>query len=232
MKKIGILIFILTLVVGVVIGSLFSFGKVSAGSLVNFSFGKGVRGSGNVVSEQRSVAAFEGIKVSGIFRVEAVAGREQSVEIEADDNLLPLITTEVRDGMLVISTKESIRPRNTLVVRVSNPTIAKIQSSGVAKVTASELTGPFELDMSGASKAELKGNVSELKVSVSGAAKIEATELQAANADIKASGACKVSVAVSGELKANASGASKIYYTGEPVNVIRNTSGASRVKQM
>jgi len=231
-KKIGILIFILTLVVGVVIGSLFSFGKVSAGKLVNFSFGNGVRGSGNVVSEQRSVAAFEGIKVSGIFRVEAVAGREQSVEIEADDNLLPLITTEVRDGMLVISTKENIRPRSTLVVRVSNPTIAKIQSSGVAKVTASELSGPFELDMSGASKAELKGNVSELKVRVSGAAKIEATELEATNAEVRASGACKVNVSVTGELKATASGASKIYYTGEPASLIKNASGASRVKQM
>ncbi len=232
MKKFGILIFIIALAVGLVLGNLFSFGKVSAGNLINISFGKGVRGSGNVTAEKRSVAAFEGIKVSGIFRVEAVAGREQSVEIEADDNLLPLITTEVRDGVLVIATKESIRPRSTLVVRVSNPMIARIQSSGVAKISATELSGPFELEMSGASKAELKGNVSELKVSVSGAAKIEATELQATNADIKASGACKVSVAVTGELNANASGASKIYYTGEPANIIRNTSGASRVKQM
>jgi hypothetical protein len=85
--------------------------------------------------------------------------------------------------------------------------------------------------MSGASKVELNGEANNLTIDSSGASKINAENLKVANAAIDVSGASHVTVNATEEIKAEASGASKVSYLGEPKNVIKNTSGASSVKQ-
>ena len=68
MKKIGLLVFVFALVTGVIVTNIFSFGRVT-GNMFNFNFDwKGVRGSGNVVTESRDVSGFHGIGVGGISR--------------------------------------------------------------------------------------------------------------------------------------------------------------------
>ena len=49
----------------------------------------GEHGNGNVVKQERKVAAFNAIDVSGAFDVYITQGSVQSVFVEADDNLLP-----------------------------------------------------------------------------------------------------------------------------------------------
>ena len=68
-----------------------------------------------------------------------------------------------------------------------------------------------------------------MTIDVSGASKIDAENLKAIDASIDASGASKISVNVSGELKSDISGASKVVYTGTPPNVITKKSGAGGV---
>ena len=55
----------------------------------------GVRGDGNVIKETRSVSSFNGIEISGAFDVYLKQGTTEEVIIEADDNILPLIRTDV-----------------------------------------------------------------------------------------------------------------------------------------
>ena len=62
-----------------------------------------VSGSGAMKLDKRSVPAFKSVDISGAYEVEIVAQKEQSVEIEGDDNLLPLIKTEVKNGVLEIT---------------------------------------------------------------------------------------------------------------------------------
>ena len=70
-----------------------------------------------------------------------------------------------------------------------------------------------------------------MKIEASGASKINAENLKVANADVDISGATSVTVNATEEVKAEASGASKINYVGEPKNVIKDVSGASKVSQ-
>ena len=65
MKKLGIIIFIFALLVGVVFANLFSFGRVS-GKLFNFSIGRSVKGSGVTASEVRNLSGFKGVDVGGV----------------------------------------------------------------------------------------------------------------------------------------------------------------------
>ena len=94
MKKIGILIFIVAIVGGVAVANIFSFGKAS-GNIFTFSFGSGIKGSGVASSEIREADEFTGVDVGGVFEVEITAGKEYSVQVQADDNLIPFVKTEV-----------------------------------------------------------------------------------------------------------------------------------------
>ncbi len=230
MKKIGFILFLVTLAVGLVISNLFSFGRAS-GDFFNFSLNfKGVKGSGRTASEVRDLTGFRAVDVGGVFQVEIIAQKDYAVEIEADDNLLGLIKTEVRDGVLHIRTENKISPRNSIRVRISAPDIERLDVSGAAKVNVSDLkNSTFTVDSSGASKITLAGESSKLNIDVSGATKVDAENLISENASIESSGASRASVNVSGELSADASGASKIVYSGTPTNIIEKTSGASKV---
>ena len=231
MKKIGFIIFIVALIIGVTFANLFSWGKTSA-RIFNFSvnFG-GIKGSGNVQNEKRSVAEFNAIEVGGVFDVEVVAQKEFSVEIEADDNLLQYIRTEVRGGTLEISTDKRISPRGAIRVRISAPDIERLQSSGASKLSLSNVKNDsLKVEASGASKLKVDGETRNLEIELSGASKIEAESLKAENVNVDGSGASCASVNVSGDLKADLSGASKVTYTGNPRNLEKSTSGASSVR--
>ena len=231
MKKIGILIFIIALVVGVAVANVLSFGKAS-GNIFTFSFNARIKGSGVPSSEARPVGEFTGIDVGGVFEVEAMAGKEYSVQVQADDNLLAHVTTEVESGVLRIGTNERINPETPLRVIVSAPDIDHLDVTGASKLSLSGVTNSeLGIHTSGASKVRLTGETSDLNIEVSGASSIDADALRSKTATVDASGASKVSVFVTERLNSDASGASKIQYSGSPTSVEKKTSGASSVHQ-
>ena len=232
MKKIGIMIFAVALAVGLVVANMFSFGRASDG-LFNFSLGfGGVHGSGNVATDKRALSGFRAVDVGGVFQVEITTQKDFAVEVETDDNLLPLIRTEVVDSVLKIETEQRLKSSNPIRVRVYAPDIDNLEVSGVANVTVNDLknTG-LSVDSSGASKIKIAGTTAKLTVETSGASKVDAESLTAVNASIDASGASKINVNVSGELRTDLSGASKVVYSGTPTNIEKKTSGASSVSQ-
>lgn len=231
MKKLGIIIFIIALIAGIFFGSIFSYGK-SFGNLFSFSIFKTVSGSGNVQTEQRNVGEFKSIDISGAFTVEIVAQKDFAVEVEADDNILPLVKTEVEDGVLKIEREGHFSGHSKVSIRVSAPNIENLEVSGASKVSVNDLNNDFlNLDVSGASKIDIRGKTTRLKMDLSGASNIDAENLMAENVSVEASGASKVGVFVSNELYADVSGASRVNYSGEPQTVEKKTSGASSVKK-
>jgi len=231
MKKIGIIIFIIALILGVTFANFFSWGRASA-KFFNFSvnFG-GVQGSGNVLTEKRNVANFKSLEVSGAFDVEVVAQKDFSVEIEADDNLLQFIKTEVKGDTLKISTEKRISSKGALRVRIAAPNIEDLGVSGASKISLANLQNDsLKIDASGASKIDASGETKNLEIELSGASRLDAENLKTENANIDASGASKISVNVTGDLKADLSGASKVTYLGNPKNLEKSTSGASSVR--
>src|SRR6476469_1809892 len=75
-----------------------------AGSLVLLTAcDKRVQGSGTAATEQRTVSPFSQVRVSGVIELKASIGQPQSVSVSGDDNVVPLIRTDVHDGKLLIS---------------------------------------------------------------------------------------------------------------------------------
>ena len=82
-------------------------------SLVFFAAGcthgllKQVHGSGNRQSEKRQPASFTSIHTDGAFDVEVVSQKPVALEIEGDDNILPLVGTEVIANVLYLKNRGS-----------------------------------------------------------------------------------------------------------------------------
>ena len=183
-------------------------------------------------TESRNVSEFKGINVGGVFQVEVTAGKDYGVVVEADDNLLQYVKTEVSGGVLKSSSTERLKSSTPMRIRVSAPDIESIGASGACKISVADVkSSELRVDTSGASKVNLAGETSSVTIDVSGASNIDAANLKAENATVKASGASKVEVFVTGKLTSGASGASKISYSGNPTSVTKDTSGAGKVSQ-
>ncbi|MEP6902814.1 MAG: head GIN domain-containing protein [Actinomycetota bacterium] len=231
MKKIGIIIFVIAVIIGITFANFFSWGKTSA-KIFNFSinFG-GVQGSGNFQTEKRNLAYFKAIEVSGAIEVEVIAQKDFSVEVEADDNLLQYIKTEINGNTLEIKTEKRFSSKNPIRVRISAPNIENLQGSGASKISLANLKNDsLRVDSSGASKIKVDGETKNLEVELSGASRFEAENLKTENATVDGSGASHASVFVSGDLKVDLSGASNVTYSGNPKNLEKSTSGASSIK--
>jgi hypothetical protein len=212
----------------------------------------GEQGNGNVQKQERKVPAFDAIEVSGAFDVYLSQGSTQSVIVEADENLLPLIRTEVRGSTLVIENKKPIHDSKSLKVYITLTDLKKIEVSGAVdiksqnKLTLTELAieisgatdatldlavQKLEVSSSGGSKMKFSGMANRLDMDVSGAVDIHAFDLLAEVVSLDISGAGEAEVNVTKELSADISGAATVRYKGEPAKIETDVSGAGSIKK-
>ena len=80
-----------------------------------------VRGSGDVVEEVREVSGFTGVALlEGIGELTIKGGETESLRIEAEDNLMPYLETEVRKGTLEIDVQDGVNGWQIFDVIVSD----------------------------------------------------------------------------------------------------------------
>lgn len=224
MKKLGFLLFIAALSIGIISAANCRFGNIK-----NLS---GVEGSGNIKQETRDVSGFEEIEANGAVNAEITVGSAFTVTVEADDNLLQYIKTEVSGSSLKIFTEGKISPKTKISVKISMPELKGLDINGASTVTAANIkSDSLEIKANGASKVKISGETKDLNANANGASTIDAESLKAEDADADSNGASTVIVSASNDLKAEASGASTIYYSGEPKNIKQNSSGVSSIKK-
>lgn len=231
MKKYGLLIFIMTFVVGIIVSVKVSQVDSVFGKTVSFSWGK-IQGSGVSKTESREISDFESLDISGALNVEVTAGSTYQVEVTADDNLLEFIKTEVKGNQLKVYSNKSFSAKTKVSVKISMPEINGLDVSGASNVDLTEVKSEnFDLNVSGASKVKISGESLTVDADVSGASRIDAENFKAKTVRAEASGASNGTFSVVEKLVAEASGAANIRYVGEPQEVSKNSSGAGSVKK-
>jgi len=154
----------------------------------------GVRGSGKVVEEERSVSGFTGVALSGIGNLYIEVGDEEALRIEAEDNLLPYLETEVRGTTLEITTRENVnllplRPINFYLTVKALDTIT-VSGSGHAEAPGLQAE-QFFATVSGSGSVKMAGLEAEAltaTVSGSGSVKMAGLEAEALTATVSGSG--------------------------------------------
>jgi Putative auto-transporter adhesin, head GIN domain len=191
----------------------------------------GIRGNGNIKMDERTIAAFANIDVSGAFVIEWQSG-SPALRITTDENLLPYIASNVSGDTLRLRTREQIRPTHGIKVVISSPTRAGAKLSGAVKLDAKQLTGTrFALQSSGAARVSLQGNVEELLADMTGASELTAGALQTKSTEISTTGAGDAEVAVAETLKVAITGAGKVTYSGNPPTIEKHISGAGSIRR-
>ncbi len=191
-----------------------------------------VVGSGHVISESRTVPSFTGVELQGSADVKVVPGRAQSVVVEADDNIVPLIETTVRSGTLVISNKPNtnIMSPNHIRVTVTMNNPSRVVLGGSGDMNVSGVSGPdLTVELSGSGGVTVTGTADQVTIALPGSGNINCEALRAKSATVTIMGSGTVTVYASVSLDGTIMGSGTIHYAGNPPQVTKHISGSGTI---
>lgn len=192
---------------------------------------KSVRGSGQIVSEQRTIEPFSELELRGSADIVLTSGDAPTLTLESDDNILPLIRTEVRNGRLVISSRGSYSSRHGVLIRAQTPELRAVAISGAGTIRIEELDGEqLETTVFGSGDIEATGRVDRLVASIKGSGDADFSRLEARAASVSITGSGDIDLLVSESLDAEITGSGDITYRGDPVNVSKRIIGSGDIE--
>jgi hypothetical protein len=107
----------------------------------------------------------------------------------------------------------------------------KFKLAGASRATGQVKGADAEFNLSGASRVELDGSARNIVIGAAGASQVDLASLRVGSANVKLRGASNTTVNLGGRLDANLSGASKLYWLGNPVMGDIKTAGASAISR-
>jgi hypothetical protein len=190
-----------------------------------------VNGSGQVKTESRQVSGFTKIDLAGSGEVTIDQGPAESLTIEADDNVLPALTSKVSDSTLRLGTKPrtTVRTRSPIRYRVTVKDLTGVSLSGSGSVTAKGMQlRTLRADISGSGTINISGSAEKQDIQLSGSGRYEAGELTSQDVTAEISGSGEVVVSVSRTLKVDISGSGRVTYSGDPT-LDQDISGSGKL---
>ncbi len=226
----------------------------STASPLSWLGGERIQGSGSVVKQVREVGTFNGIGLSTGGKVEVRLGSTDSVTVQADDNVLPLIETVVENGLLKIRPlhkNQQLDTRN-LKVFVQARDVQRIAVGGSGSVDAEGLHGPkLQMDVGGSGSISLRdvdadgvtvalggsgnlkasGKAERLTVSIGGSGTVDVAKLATRTASVSIGGSGQATVWAKQSLSASVAGSGDVAYYGDP-QLNRTVMGSGTVKRL
>lgn len=212
-----------------------------------------VTGSGKVISEDRTADEFTSIDLHVPGDLYLVQGPYQPLKIEAEDNILPLLRTNVANDKLIVDISECISPRRPIKIYVSMEEIVSLEVSGSGDIISenmieadtleAKISGSGDMDLmvlsedisttiSGSGSLKLSGVAAGHKAIVSGSGNIDSYGLSADRSQITISGSGSGEISASEELDVRISGSGNVYYKGNPEKIDAQMTGSGRLKKV
>jgi hypothetical protein len=216
--------------------------------------GRRVNGNGHVTTETRSVNTTNRIKVLGSMDVILDEGTP-GVKVEADENIIPYILTDVRDGWLEIRTENhvNLNSHNGIKVYVSTPSVSGIKVAGSGNVNGSKKlftndkvdfnvagSGDITCDINapevnasitGSGNINLAGETRDVSVHITGGGDYDGRNLKAENASVNITGSGDVNLFADASLNVKVTGSGSVKYKGN-ATVNQKIIGSGSVEKM
>lgn len=207
-------------------------------------------GSGNIVTQQRTLNEVKAIEAGGPFDVEIVPGSPAKLVVEADDNVIDDIETSSSNGTLRIRMRNAVSYNNIHAkIYLTAPAIRSISSSASAevdvngilksndKITLKASSGSdidarvdapeAEANASSGGEIHVKGRTRILDAQASSGSSINAEDLLTEETKAQTSSGASVHVHASLKLNAQASSGGSVNYRGNPTVSKQESSGGS-----
>lgn len=221
----------------------------------NLNFGPGVNGDGNVITETRKVTSeFEKISVSRGIDVILTQGNTLSIVVEADQNLLDVITTELDEdnNTLRISSNQNIKSSASKKVILTVKNLSSIRTTSGSNVFSENALNTDKLSISSTSGShidlnieantlklnttsgagiEISGATENLSIDATSGSYIRANNLKAQSTTASATSGASIFVNTTKELKASATSGASIKYEGNPEKVNKNSGVSGSIKK-
>ncbi len=228
----------MTTLVRIAVAALVALFLSSCGFDINLGdFTSGKKGNGKVVTETREITEdFTEVSTSEGLMVYVTQADDFKIDVEADENVIELIATDIKNGKLRIHARENIGSA-TKKIHVSLPEISalkgssgsqlhsentiesnslEVDGSSGAQIRLEMVVNDLEIDASSGANVTISGNSDHAEVDVSSGGFINAKDLQTKSCNADASSGGNVKIQVSDALTANASSGGNIGYSGNP----------------
>ena len=215
-----------------------------------------INGNGKISHETRDTKMYESIELIGSLDVELVKGIEGVIKVEAEENLLEYIQTQVSNSRLIIKVKKGydVRPslRKRIVVTVPFEHISGLSLVGSGNLESTDIlkTDQFTASLSGsgdinlnirskriiaelAGSGDLKllGNTDYFEASLDGSGDISAYQMSTKTALVSLAGSGDIQLFVTENLDASIAGSGDIDYKGNPLKVEKSIIGSGVISK-
>ena len=220
--------------------------------LVNCSKGQVVVGSSNIISQEKQLSAYDRIEVLGSYDVIFTDGEVGKIKIKAPDNILPLIQTEVSDGLLKIGAeKNRYKVKEPIIIYVPvDSRLKQVDIKGSADIYSEKNleTKALNVDIYGSGDVRLQveasslalkidgsgdirvgGKTDNLSININGSGDVEVPNLKAEKAAISISGSGDVSAYVTEDVDISIAGSGDVIIKGNPKKIKQKIKGSGRV---
>jgi len=199
------------------------FGSVAFALLCLLSAGcsssKQIKGSGNVTSQTRTVADFDTVSLAGSGQLELDQNGTEALSITADDNLLELITSEVKGRKLVLAIKSGFKlsPSKPIVFKVNSKFLKGVSFDGDTTASLKSVhTEDLKLEIVGSGDISAEGSADRQAISIAGSGKYLGGGLKSRETTINIKGSGEAVLSASENLDVSIAGSGDIKYFGDP----------------
>jgi len=191
-----------------------------------------VRGSGDVVTEERNVSGFDRVELHGSGKLILAQGSAEALTVEAEDNLMKYIETDVRGNTLMLGFEDGVivQTRKPIIFYLTMVDIAGVDVSGTGDVEAARVeTDRLDIGISGSGSVDIAGQSTEQTVRINGSGKYNANEMESEITTIDVSGSGEAAVWVTDQLTVDISGSGDVQYYGNP-RIMQEISGSGSIE--
>jgi len=186
-----------------------------------------IQGQGLVTSETREVAAFSRIEATAGIRVVVRIGPAEAIEVSAQENLLPVIATDVRGDTLSIDASEDFTTVEPVTITVVIPALDGLTLSGGSRAEIEGLDADsLELRIRGGAQVTAAGSVGSVALDADGGATANLEDLSARIATVSMEGGATATLTASDEVTGTAAGGSRLTVLGEGDVSVEESGGS------
>lgn len=183
--------------------------------------------------EVRTVGPFAEVELQGSGTVTIQRGEREALTIEADEAVLPYLTSEVVGRRLVLAMRRNspVRPKRDPVYALTVVALDTLILSGSGQISYEAVDAErLRVTLSGSGAIRLAGQSHRQEVTLSGSGSYHAADLTSRDAHITISGSGAVDVSVTDTLDVTISGSGSVTYRGDPA-LTQRISGSGHLQR-